>query len=91
MEDLLVFDKLKIESHKGEYLVNFTLNCFEDLSSKQIVDGLYIIDKNISNLYRKELHHILEKERYLIIEASESNKSLDKFEGYIDSLMHLGI
>ena len=88
MEDLHVFEDLKIKSYKGEYLVNFS-NGFEFLSSKPIEDALYIVDKNITEIYKKELKDIIKNKRCLIIEANESNKSLEKFSGYIHALMDL--
>ena len=85
-----MFEDLKIKSYKGEYLVNFS-NGFEFLSSKPIEDALYIVDKNITEIYKKELKDIVKNKRCFIIEANESNKSLEKFSGYIHTLMDLGI
>lgn len=80
-----------IKSHKGNYSVIFNSNSLHDLSANPIKDALHIIDKNVARLYQSELEKILDHRRCLLVEATESNKSLDKFTGYIESLMELGI
>jgi len=84
-------DDIHIQSHKGRYSVNFRLNSIEHLIQNPIDRAVFIIDKNISQLYDSKLDKIFQDGRYLTIEATESNKSLDKIGDYIESLMGLNI
>jgi len=86
-----VSKRILIKSHKGEYSVTFDSSGIDYLDSNPIEDALYIVDANISRLYRSKLQGILNPKRSLVIEATESNKSLDKFTDYIESLMKLNI
>lgn len=91
MEDLLVSKLLGISSHKGTYNVIFDNSPISSLYKEPESESFYIIDSNISKLYQSEIKSILETKKYLLIEASEKNKSLDKFTGYIESLVELGV
>jgi len=84
-------DDIHINSHKGKYSVIFENNSLDILRNESKENSIYIIDKNISKLYKSELRSIIESKKCLIIEASESNKSLDKFPSYTKSLIDLGI
>jgi len=86
-----VSKKINIKSHKGMYEVNFLVGALKKLNQKPIENAIYIIDKNISILYQNELKNILSHERVLIINATEENKSLDKFSIYINELVKLNI
>ena len=82
---------IRIQSHKGEYTVDFIRGGMDQLNLKPVHDALYIIDKNIAELYRDRLVNILQSGRVLLIEATEENKALDKFPAYIDQLVELQI
>jgi 3-dehydroquinate synthase len=90
MEAFHVSDKITINSHKGEYSVNFIRGGMDQLNSNLIKDAIYIVDKNISQLYGDRLSQILEA-RILIIEATEKNKSLECFPNYVEALVKLNI
>ena len=91
MEDFLVSDQIFIDSHKGGYSVAFNKKGFEELNEKPLNDAIYIVDKNVAQIYGSSLENILDKERCLIIEALEENKSLDCFPAYIDTLVELKV
>ena len=80
-------NKININSHKGEYVVSFISSNMTKLNSKSNDDNFYIVDNNIAEIYRDQLSNILNSNRVLLIEATEKNKSLDKFPSYVDSLV----
>ena len=87
MEDSLVSNLINIISHKGEYVVTFIKNNIKELNSEFTNDNFYIVDKNIATIYGDQLNNILNSDKVLLIEATEVNKSLDKFPTYVDSLV----
>ena len=87
MVDFLVSNSINIGSHKGDYDVSFLGNSFEKLIEEFNNHNFYIVDINIAKLYKDQLSQILHSDRVLLIEATEENKSLDKFPAYIASLV----
>jgi 3-dehydroquinate synthase len=84
----LVSNAININSHKGEYVVNFISGNVSKLNSQLNENNFYIVDNNIAKIYSEELSNILNSNRVLLIEATEKNKSLDKFPSYVDSLVN---
>jgi len=82
-----VSNLINIISHKGEYVVSFIKNNIKELNSEFTNDNFYIVDKNIATIYGDQLNNILNSDKVLLIEATEVNKSLDKFPTYVDSLV----
>jgi len=82
-----VSNSINICSHKGNYDVRFTSSNMDKLSSELNDKNFYIVDKNIAEIYRDQLIKILDSGKVLLIEATEKNKSLDKFPTYVDSLV----
>ena len=87
MAVFLVSNAISINSHKGEYIVSFISDNMEELNNEFTNDNFYIVDINIAEIYRYQLSKILDSDRVLLIEATEENKSLDKFPAYVDSLV----
>jgi len=87
MAVFLVSNAISINSHKGDYIVSFINDNLEKLNNDLNNDNFYIVDINIAEIYRDQLIKILDSERVLLIEATEENKSLDKFPTYVDSLV----
>ena len=83
----LVSKTINIKSHKGEYIVSFISDYINNLNNEIDNHSFYIVDKNIAKIYTDELSNILNSNRVLLIEATEENKSLDKFSVYVDSLV----
>jgi len=82
---------ITIQSHKGKYLVSFISGGMDQLNNVPVEDAVYIIDKNIAQLYKDRLGNILSSQRVIKIEATEENKSLDRIPGYVDELVTLNI
>jgi len=91
MVDFRVSNNITVQSYKGHYSVSFQQYGIDQLNEKPIKDAIYIIDHNISQLYEKKLQNILSNERVIKIIATEENKSLDKFPGYVDELVRLNV
>jgi 3-dehydroquinate synthase len=85
-----VSNQITIQSHKGEYSVNFIRGGIDQLNNNPIENAVYIVDQNIAQLYSSRLSNILNS-RVLIIEAREENKSLSQFPDYIEALVQLNI
>jgi len=87
MVDFLVSNSIKINSHKGKYSVSFNTGCLGKINSQFNSENFYIVDRNISKIYENDLTNILNSNRVLVIEATETNKSLNKFPFYVDKLV----
>jgi 3-dehydroquinate synthase len=91
MEDLPVFEPLTIVSHKGKYTVAFENDPFRHLNGSDLAGLHFVIDKRVASLYSSELANVVKAPSVLSIEANEANKSLDKFPGYVETLVSNGI
>lgn len=89
MEDLPAID-LMIQSHKGLYSVRFG-SAFAGLESGLADDEHLIIDARVADHYSNVLAHALAGPSVLQIEATEVNKSLEKFPVYVSHLLDRGI
>lgn len=83
--------EIEIKSHRGIYKVEFVENAFLKMESIANEKTFFILDKNVSRIYEKQLAPILNKSKSLIIEANELNKDLDCFPGYTSKLAELGV
>ncbi len=84
-------EEIKIQSHQGEYIASFERAGLEALGRKPLENAVYIIDNNVARLYEAQLNPVLSEGRVIQVEATESNKSLDQFPGYIDALVALKV
>ena len=81
-------EPIRIQSHKGQYQVNFCNN-----GPKHLLDNLpdcgfhLIIDQRVADLYRDQLKDIFEHHSVLMIEATEYNKSLERLPEYVGYLV----
>lgn len=76
-----------VESHKGTYNVTFTDNLDIPVEDNQH----FIIDNTVAYLYEDKLKEVLDSKSVLFIDATEKNKSLDKFPSYVSHLVENGI
>ena len=83
-------DQITVQSYNGEYTVNFIRGGMDQLNNNPIKDAIYIVDKNIANLYNNRINNVLNS-RVLIIEANEENKSLNHFPKYVNELVKLNV
>ncbi len=83
--------KIIIQSHKGKYSASFIRGGMDQLNDNLVTNAVYIIDRNICNLYEDRLGKVLSSQRIIKIDATEENKSLDKMPGYVHELVSLNI
>jgi len=86
-----VLEPLIIESYRGAYTVTFQEDAFTELRLNESDNLHFIIDDKVARLYAPELGEILSAGSVLRIEATEENKSLDKFSAYVETLAGQGI
>ncbi len=84
-------ENLVIQSHKGPYSVVFDNESLANLNSAVPDSAHFIIDEKVARLYADELNNVLASPSVLLVEALETNKSLDKFTGYVEDLVANGI
>ena len=80
-------DVLTIQSHKGPYPVIFAEDGLEQLNGAVPGNAHFIVDSKVAGLYRDKMANVLNSSSVLLIDAEESNKSLDKFPAYVDHLV----
>lgn len=91
MEGSLVSEQLVVQSHKGPYEVTFDDEALERLNQSVPSQAHFIVDSNVANLYSEQLNNVLSYPSVLRIEATEANKSLDKFSAYVLHLVSHGV
>ena len=83
-------EPLVVQSHQGPYSAEFAAELFPGVAA----DGPqrhYIIDSKIAEIYRRELAGVLASKSVLLVEARESNKSLEHMPDYVTHLLQRGI
>ncbi|MBI3317661.1 MAG: 3-dehydroquinate synthase [Candidatus Omnitrophica bacterium] len=83
-------EDLVIQSHKGPYRVRFG-SPFEGLESGLGAREHLLVDARVAELYAGPLAAALKGPSVLRIEATEENKSLERFPAYIGHLLKHGI
>jgi 3-dehydroquinate synthase len=84
------YETLDIKSHKGTYTVHFVPNVADIFSVWQPGSTFhYIIDKKVLDLYKDRLM-LPKAASVLAIEATETNKNLNKMPEYIAALLKSG-
>lgn len=84
-------DILTIQSHKGPYTVHFSNGAIGKMAEDINDETHFIIDSNIAKRYARVLKPILEHRSVLLIDASETNKNMDKFPAYVEHLVNKGV
>lgn len=82
---------LTIQSHTGPYSVYAVDDLGRKISAQGTQDRHFIIDAHVAHLYAEALKPVLDRSSVLLIEASEDNKSLEKFPAYIEHLVAHGL
>ena len=80
-----------IQSHTGPYTATFDMGAFQKLNTELPANAHILIDQHIANLYADAIPNVLNAPSVLRIEASESNKSLDRMPDYVAHLVANGI
>lgn len=83
-------ERLVIQSHKGPYAVEFSDEAFAGAAAEG-PQRHYVIDARVAELYRPQLAAVLASRSVLIVEAKESNKSLERSPEYVTHLLGRGI
>ena len=80
-------DSLTIQSHKGPYEATFDRDGLAKLNADIPKGAHFIIDQRVAELYGSQMAAILAHPSVLLIQALETNKSLDKFPAYVAHLV----
>jgi 3-dehydroquinate synthase len=91
MEDSVVSEQLVVQSHKGPYFVYFDEDIFEGLSRSISAGTHFIVDARVAEFYQKELAAVLRAPSVLLVQALESNKSLERSPAYVEHLVTRGV
>jgi 3-dehydroquinate synthase len=79
---------MKIQSHKGTYTVEFDDACTERFGEWDLDTTHFIVDRKVAQLYPELLQPVLEAPSVLLLDAIETNKSLEKLPEYVDFLVN---
>ena len=78
---------MEIQSHKGSYCVEFDDECIEQFAGWDFDTTHFIVDRKVTQLYPEQLQPILEAPSVLLLDAFETNKSLEKLPDYVEFLV----
>ena len=81
-------EQMKIQSHKGSYSVDFDNSCIEKFADWNFETTHLIVDRKVAQLYPEQLQSVLEAPSVLLLDALETNKSLEKLPDYVDFLVN---
>ena len=84
-------EELIIESHRGPYTVSFVENALAKLAVLPTEGCHFIVDAKVAEIYKEALAPLLVTSRILLIDASEEAKTLDRFTGYVETLVHQSV
>ena len=90
MSEIIMGNSMNITSYRNNYKVLFTDDYISELK-KVIKDGdVFVIDRNIRNLYGQSLSSLVGKMRVIEIEPTEKGKSYDGVRPLIQNLIEWG-
>ena len=79
---------MKIQSHKGSYTVEFDDESIERFAEWDLDTTHFIVDRKVDQLYPELLQPVLEAPSVLLLDALETNKSLEKLPDYVEFLVN---
>ncbi|SVD19218.1 uncharacterized protein METZ01_LOCUS372072, partial [marine metagenome] len=79
---------MKIQSHKGSYTVEYDDESIERFAERDLDKTHFIVDRKVAQLYPELLQPVLEAHSVLMLDALETNKSVEKLPDYIEFLVH---
>jgi 3-dehydroquinate synthase len=91
MEVLVVSDDLRIQSHKGIYTVHFENELLRNLSPILRGEVHFLLDANVARLYDKELRSIVQHKNTILVDATETNKSIEQILPVFERLIENGV
>ena len=86
-------EKMVIDSHVGPYEVHFTTDGLARLRDEAAndVERHFIIDARVAELYKDAIAPVLERDSVLLIDATETAKSLERMPEYVEHLVGHGL
>jgi 3-dehydroquinate synthase len=87
MGGILVSDLMQIQSHKGIYTVEFDDACIERFAEWDFDTTHFIVDRKVAQLYQEQLRTVLGAPSVLLLDALETNKSVEKLPDYVEFLV----
>jgi 3-dehydroquinate synthase len=91
MADMLSFDTLQIKSQVSNYHVLFVDKVWTYINEELTSGSFFIIDELVFSIYREYFKDIIHQNRYLIVKATEENKSIDYVKVVIKYLINHNI
>jgi 3-dehydroquinate synthase len=91
MVDSVASEDLTVASHAGPYTVAFDDDAFRRLGVAVPSEAHFIVDARVAELYVGELEAMLAAPSVLVVEATEANKSLDRFPAYVEQLVEQSV
>lgn len=82
-----MFEDLTIASHKGPYTARFSDDVFPELAAMAVAGNFFIVDQNVARLYEAALAPVLSHPGTVLIEATETAKSLELMPTTIKALL----
>ena len=79
---------MKIQSHKGSYTVEFDDACIERFAEWDLDKTHFIVDRKVAQLYQEQLRSVLGAPSVLLLDALETNKSVEKLPEYVEFLVN---
>ena len=79
---------MEIQSHKGAYTVEFDDACIERFAEWDLDKTHFIVDRKVVQLYPELLQPVLEAPSVFLLDAIETNKSLEKLPEYVEFLVN---
>ncbi len=80
-----------VDSHEGPYPVTFSSDALRALSKSPLDRRAFLIDASVATLYAVHLESVLQDGRCVLIEASESAKSLESLPSHVQALVAHGL
>lgn len=84
-------EKFKIKSMLKNYYVEFIDNISEPIEREANNGAFFIVDSKVLALYRDKLEPLLPANKYILIDADEKNKTMDKCQEIIAELVAMNI
>ena len=81
-------DLMEVQSHKGIYTVEFDDESIKRIAEWDFDKTHFILDRKVAQLYPELLQPVLEAPSVLLLDALETNKSLEKLPEYVDFLVN---
>lgn len=86
-----ISEPMTIQSHMGPYTASFDMDAFDKLNANIPENAHFIIDGHVAELYADTIPNVLDTPSVMRIEATETNKSLDRMPDYVAHLVANGV